>query len=151
MSHKWKTGEKSLTVTFWDHVTIRFMKCWKMDVILLPLIPCSWAMKSRNLGNDNWWPYWVSERPRKCNFRAENEKIFHLLFSPKGFMKCLLSPWHYLGCDITLFKLIQFQFLYNSGFKLGNHRSIGVWIRFRGSVKFPHFYIHDLLKRGSRD
>ena len=184
----------------------------------------NWATKGRNLGND---PYWVSERLRKCNFRAENEKkknsTWYFLQKVEKF---LLSPWPNLGYDshlfacmfchvqlcvflwtvahkaslstefsrqeywsglwfptpgdlpdagieptspvfpeladrffttvplgkpIYLFKLIQFQFLYNCGFKLGNHGSTGVWISFRKSMKYLHYYIHDLLKNGYRD
>lgn len=125
------------------------MKCWNMDFSASHSLLLSNGRQDS--WNDNWWPYCVSERTGKCNFRAENEKIFYLLFSPKGFMKCLLSLWHYLGCDINLFKLIQFQFLYNNGFQLGDHRSFGLWIIFRGCLKCLHSYMHNLLKRGSRD
>lgn len=111
-----KDKRVEFNVNFWDHIMIRFIKYWNMDLILLPLISCSWAMKSRNVGSDNWWPYWVSVWPRKCNFREENEKLFCVLFPPKDFVKSLLRSWQELGCNINLFKVIQFQFVYNSGF-----------------------------------
>ena len=207
-----KAKREELKGAFQDHVMITFTRCCEFPV--LPLINWNWAMKGRNLGNDL---YWVSERLRKCNSRAENEKKkFYLVFSPKGILKCLLSHCPNLGYDshlfacmlchvqlcvflwtvahqaslstefsrqeywsdlpfptpedlpdpgieptspefhelagiffttgppgkpIYLFKLIQFQFLHNCGFKLRNHGSIGVWVSFRKSTKYLHYYI----------
>lgn len=111
------------------------------DFTLPPLIPCSWAMNSKNVSNDDWWPYWVSEWSRKCNFRAENEKILYVLFPPEGFMKCLLSPWNYLRCDTHLFKLIQFQFLYPSGFLTWRPWVYWSMNKFQRFMKFLHFYV----------
>lgn len=68
-------------VTFWGHGMIRFMKRWNRNFTLLTLLPCSQAMKGKNVQSDNLRPYWVSEWYSECDVRAENRKysICHFL------------------------------------------------------------------------
>ena len=76
-----ESKREELKGAFQDHVMITFTRCCEFPV--LPLINWNWAMKGTNLGNDL---YWVSERLRKCNFRAENEKkILSGIFSKRYF------------------------------------------------------------------